>query len=140
MNIFLHFDPIFELNTGDDFGDQLGTTQFQPPLLRTFAEFEHHRQNACSRSAAAGLGGAQSHAGKSRFNRVAGTNVMPMLGRKVIEAQQRDLVFDQALGRLRILGLVALHEVIEGGVRPFSRRGHPDLVQVGLCLGLQMLG
>ena len=48
MTIVMHFDTIFELNTGNDFWQSSRRHAIQPSLLHAFGEFEHHRQNAGS--------------------------------------------------------------------------------------------
>ena len=53
-----------------------------------------------------------------------------MLGWKVVEGEQRRLVFGQALGRLRVFRGVDLEEGIEGEISVLARVCHPDLVQV----------
>ena len=52
-----------------------------------------------------------------------------MLGRKVVEGQQRLPVFRQAVDRLRVLHLVGLEEEVESLLRILPRRGQVDLVQ-----------
>ena len=59
-----------------------------------------------------------------------------MLGRVVVERQQGIAVLAQAVHGLWILGLEALEGAIQGLFGVPAGRGHPDLVQLGLDLGL----
>ena len=83
--------------------------------------------------------GPQTHRGKYRFDRVRRPDVLPVRRRKIVERQQRFLVFHQALHGLRVLGLEAPHTAIEGLVGTLSGLGHPDLVQRRLDLRLYRL-
>src|SRR5665213_3993451 len=60
----------------------------------------------------------------------------PMLGREVVERQQRFTVSDQTLGRLRIFGAVGLQEGVEGAMRRSARLGHPDCLDRTLGFAL----
>ena len=63
-----------------------------------------------------------------------------MLGREVVEGEQRLAVLLQALGRLVVLDLVALDERVECGFGVGLRLRHPDLLQSPLGLPLLAYG
>jgi hypothetical protein len=60
--------------------------------------------------------------------------MLPVLGREVVEGEQRVAVLAQALDRLVVFATVALDEGVEGGVRILPGLGHPDVVQRALGL------
>ena len=60
-----------------------------------------------------------------------------MFCRKVIEVQKSFPVLLETFRRLRVLGLVGGKKIIERRVGLLPARGHPDLVEIGLGLGLQ---
>lgn len=47
-----------------------------------------HRQSCLAAEAAFGLGGSMPHGGEGALNRVCGPDVLPVLGREVIEGEQ----------------------------------------------------
>ena len=53
----------------------------------------------------------------------------PVLGREVVEREQRLAILRQALGRLRVFGAVAGQELIERGLGIRLGLRHPDFVQ-----------
>src|SRR6476660_158767 len=63
--------------------------------------------------------------------------MLPMLGREVVEGQQRIAIFDQALDRLVVFDAPGLDEDIERRERILFSLGHPDLLQ--RPLGFRML-
>src|SRR5689334_21160953 len=63
--------------------------------------------------------------------------MLPMLGREVVEGQQRIAIFDQALDRLVVFDAPGLDEDIERRERILLCLGHPDLLQ--RPLGFRML-
>ncbi len=52
--------------------------------------------------------------GKRRFNRIAGADALPMLGREVEECHEFLTIFLQAQRRLGVLWLIGFDEQIEG--------------------------
>ena len=76
---------------------------------------------------------------KGGFNRIAGANTLPMLGRKVEECHELFAVFLQAEHRLGILGLVGFDEQIKGLVRVVLGLGLPDIVYGSFSLWLRQL-
>jgi hypothetical protein len=69
------------------------------------------------------------------FNGVRGAQVLPVLGREVIEGEQHRAIFSQALTGSFVFGLVLGEERVECLVRRLARFGHPDLLKVGLGPG-----
>jgi hypothetical protein len=59
-----------------------------------------------------------AHGGESAFDGICGPQVLPVLGRKIVEREQRLAIFLETLDRLVVLDLVAL----DGGATPTT--GH----------------
>ncbi len=60
----------------------------------------------------------------------------PVLCWIVVERQQIVPILGQACHRLGVLGLEAFQRAIKGLVRLVAGLGHPDVMEVGLDLGL----
>ena len=63
-----------------------------------------------------------------------------MLGREVVEGQQRIAIFDQALDRLVVFDAPGLNEDIERRERIPLGLGHPDLLQRGFAFECWLFG
>jgi len=74
---------------------------------------EDHREGCLSRQGAPRLSRAQPHRGKGRLHWIGRPNRHPVLGRKVIKAQQHVAVFVQAVHCLGILRPIGRYEVIK---------------------------
>jgi len=59
-----------------------------------------------------------------------------VLGRKVVERQQRIAVLDQAIGRSLVFDLVCFDKGFQRRSGILLGRGHPDLLQCALGLGV----
>src|SRR5262245_34220319 len=75
-----------------------------------------------------GTNGPMADGRERAFNRVRGSQMLPVLGRKIVEHQQCIAIFGEAFGGLGVLQLVALDEGIEGGLGSDRRLRHPDLL------------
>ena len=84
----------------------LEAPQAAPAFLRALAELKYQGQNCLAGHAAPGLSRPEPHCGKGRFNRIRGSNVLPVHGRKIIECHQRVPILEQAVRCLRVLGFV----------------------------------
>ena len=72
--------------------------------------------------------------GECGFNRIAGSDALPMLGGKVEECHEFDPIFLQAQRRLRIFRLVGFDEQIECLLRIIFGLSLPDVVDRSFCL------
>ena len=52
-----------------------------------------------------------------------------MLGREIVEGEQRVAILDQAFDRLVVFDALGLDEGVEGGKRILLGLGHPDFLQ-----------
>src|SRR3954452_7954294 len=80
---------------------------------------------------------------KSLVHLIRRAQVFPMLGREVVERQQRVSIFAQAVGRLLVFQRVALDEGVERQLGCGLGFGHPDLLQRAFgfrVLALRQLG
>ena len=64
------------------------TPQAAPAFLRTLAELKHQGQNRLAGHAAPRLSRPEPHGGKRRFNRIRGSNVLPVRSREIVEGQK----------------------------------------------------
>ena len=108
-------EPVGELHTQDKFW-QLGVTiETTPAFLRALDQLEDHGERGLVREAAFRSDGAVAHGGERALDRVGRPQVFPMLGREVVECQQRVAILAQAVGSLLVLERVALDEGVERG-------------------------
>ena len=70
-----------------------------------------------------------AHRRERAFDAVSCTQMLPMLGRKVVEGEQRIAIFDQALDHLVVFDAPGLNEGVECHERILLGFGHPDLLQ-----------
>ena len=132
-----HRFAILEDNSLQHHLDLVSATDAAPALLGLLDQLEGQAEEGGSCDAVARARGAMAHGGEGRFDRVGGAQMRPMLGREVVEGEQRVMVLGQLLGGLGILRAVVLHEVIEGPVRFLTGRRHPNGLQS--ALGTAML-
>ena len=90
--------------------------------------------------AARGLDGPQAHGCAGAFYGSGRAQVLPVLGREVVEGEQPRAVLGQAGRGLVVLGAVGLQEEVERLLGPILGLGHPDVLPVPLGLGLEGLG
>src|SRR6266404_3114986 len=83
-----------------------------------------------------GTHGAVAHRGERAFNDVRGAQMLPVLGREVVEAEQRVAILDQALDCLVVFDAPGLDEGVEGCKRILLGLGHPDFLQRALVFRL----
>ena len=103
------------------------------------AEFEDHHEGRFTAEAAFGPGGSKAHRGEGAFDRIGGSQVLPVLGREVVEGEQLHPVLGQAGDGLVVLGTEDFHEEVEGFLGLVLGFGHPDVLQALLDLGLDGL-
>ena len=105
---------VAEADALDHLREPLGAVQPAPVALGSLGELEDHRQRGLPRQAALGLGGAQPDGGEGALDRVRRPDVLPVLGREVIEGEQHLPVLRQAGRGLVVLGPVLGDEAVEG--------------------------
>ncbi len=110
-----------------------------PALLSALEQLEDHRQGRRLGAAVPAPLGPQADRGDGRLDRVGGADMHPVLCRVVVERQQLVPILGQACHGPGVLGLEAFQGAIEGPMGCFARLSHPDLVKIGLDLGLYRL-
>ena len=76
---------------------------------------------------------------ESALDRVGRSQVLPMLGREVVEGEQHIAIPGQAFDRLVVLRAVDFSESIEGGLGVLAGLGHPDILKRLVGFALQTL-
>jgi len=86
-----------ELHTCDQLWQLVVAVEAAPTFLRGLNELEHHGERGLVREAALRSDCAASHGGERALDRIRAPQVLPMLGGKVIEGEQRIAILGQAL-------------------------------------------
>ena len=123
-------DAVAECDALDDLRQLVLTFQPVPGLGGGHHELEHHQPGRVLRQRALGPHRAVPDGGKHALDRVGRAQVIPVLGRKVVEGQQGVAVLEQAGDRLLVFGPVLLGEALDrcrgggmGGGGPFGGMG-----------------
>ena len=110
-------DPVFELNPLNDFGQAICSAEFSPFLFRRHHKFEDHGHSRFAAHAALRFACSVAYGGEDAFDRVGGSDVLPVLGREVVERQQHVAIFDQLLDRPLVFHAVGCHAPVTSGIR-----------------------
>src|SRR5215813_9695571 len=124
-----NLDSIAELYTEDDFRQLVVAIEATPTSFRSLGELEDHGERSLVRETSFGAHGAVAHRGEQAFDDVRGAEMPPVLGREVVEGEQRVAILDQALDRLVVFDAPGLDEGVEGRKRILLCLGHPDFLQ-----------
>lgn len=133
------FDAVLECNALNDLGQLVFSFEFSPGFGGCGDEFEDHKPGGVLRQRPLGSGRPVAHRGEHALDRIGRPQMVPMLGREIVEGQQRVAVFDQAGNRLVAFRALFLDE---RGNRRLCRRAirrGPDFAQIGLDRWLQNL-
>lgn len=85
LGFFLSVD---ELDSLEDVGQDVGTTQRSPFFLRGLHQLVDHGQAGHSAAAALGFLGSQTHGGERTLDRIGRTHVLPVFGGEIAEGQE----------------------------------------------------
>src|SRR5262249_20586116 len=110
----LDLKPVGELGTEHELRQLVVPVESSPAFLRGLDELEDHGQRRRSRETALSADGPVAHGGKRALDGVRGAQVLPMLGREVVEGEQRLAILVQACRRLLELQRITGRERIEG--------------------------
>jgi len=124
-----NLDSIAELYTEDDFRQLVVAIEATPTSFGSLGELEDHGERGLVRETSFGAHGAVVHRGERTFDDVRGAEMLPVLGREVVEGEQRVAILDQALDRFVVFNAPGLDEGVEGGKRILLGLGHPDFLQ-----------
>ena len=122
-------DSVGELYTEDDFRQLVVAIEATPAFLGGLGELEDHGERGLVRETSLGAHGAVAHRRERAFDDVGRAQMLPVLGREVVEGEQRVAILDQALDRLVVFDAPGFDEGIERGERILLGLGHPDLLQ-----------
>ena len=120
------FDPVDELYTGDQLGQLVVFVEAAPAFLGGLGELEDHGERGFVGQASLRSHGSMAHGGERAFDGIAGSQVLPVLGREVVEGQHRLAVLDQALHGLVVLDAIGLGKSAERGLGIGFGLGHQD--------------
>jgi hypothetical protein len=109
-------DPVGEFNPLDDVWQEVLAVEFALILLGRQHQLAGHGQCGLAAQAAFALDGSVADGSKGAFDRIAGPDVLPMLGREVIECQLVGTVLGQAFDSPVVFHAASLDQRIEGGV------------------------
>src|SRR5262245_41224087 len=113
------------------------TIETAPTFLRRFDKLEDHGERGAVRQTALRSNRAVTHGCECAFDGVRGPQMLPMLGREVVESQQRTTILAQTFSCFIVFHLVALDEGIERRLGVSLGLGHPNLLQG--AFGLRLL-
>ena len=94
-------DPVGEFHTLNDLWQLVVAVEPAPAFLRAVDQLEDHGERGPVREAALRADRAVAHGGEGAFDGVRRAQVFPVLGREVVERQQRVAILAQAFGGLR---------------------------------------
>src|SRR5260370_37617648 len=80
------------------------------------------------------------HSRERALDRICRSEVLPVLGRKVIEGEQWVAIFAEALDSLLVLDAIAFDEAIECSLGVLPGLRHPDVLQCTLGLACRLFG
>lgn len=91
-------EPVDELHTLDDFWQMVVAVETAPTLLRALDQFEHHGERGLVREASLLSDGPVPHGREGAFDGVCRSQVLAVLGGKIVEGEQRFAILLQASG------------------------------------------
>src|SRR5262249_47375187 len=124
-----NLDSVGELYTEDDFRQLVVAIESTPVFLGSLGELEDHGERGLVRETSLGAHRAVADCRERAFDDVRRAQMLPVLGRGVVEGELHVAIIDQALGRLVIFDVPGLDEGVEGRKRILLGLGHPDFLQ-----------
>jgi hypothetical protein len=103
-------DPVVECHTENEFWQLVMSVETTPAFLCALDQFEDHRERGPVGQTALRSDRAVPHGGEGAFDGVGRPQVFPVLGREVVESEQRVSILARAVGRLLVFQRVALDE------------------------------
>ena len=87
---------ISEFDTLDDLTEPVGVVQAAPMTLGRFDQLEDHGERGITGQASSGLVGPQSDRRERALDGIGAADMLPMLGREVVEGEQDIAILDHA--------------------------------------------
>ena len=106
-------DSVGELYTDDEFRQLVVAVEAAPTSLRGFGELEYHGERRLVRETSLGTHRAVADRRERTFDDVRRSQMLPVLGRKVVEGEQRLAILDQAFDGLVVFDAPSFDEGIE---------------------------
>src|SRR5215211_2337420 len=133
-------DSVGELYSEDNFRQLVVTVEAAPAFLGGLGELEDHGECGLVGETSLGAHGAVADRCERAFDDVGCAQMLPVLGREVVEGKQRIAILGQAVDRLSVFDAPGFDEGVESDERLLLGLGHPDLLQRPLGLRLLALG
>ena len=130
---------IFEFDTLDDLAEPVGAVQAAPMSFGGFDQLEDHGECGVARQAAPGLVGPQPNRRECALDRVGAADMLPVLGRDVVEGKQGIAILGETGAGLSVFRSILGKEAIEGLVGTDSVFSVIDLMKIALGLFLHRL-
>src|SRR5215217_4202449 len=130
-------DSVGELYSEDNFRQLVVTVEAAPAFLGGLGELEDHGECGLVGETSLGAHGAVADRCERAFDDVGCAQMLPVLGREVVEGKQRIAILGQAVDRLSVFDAPGFDEGVESDERLLLGLGHPDLLQ--RPLGLRLL-
>ena len=110
-------NPVDEFHTVDDFWQLVVAFKTAPTLLGALDQLEDHGEGGLVREASLGSGGPVPDCREGAFDWVCRSQVLPVLGGKIVEGQQRLAIFLEAFGGFLVFDGSASHSVLNGQMK-----------------------
>src|SRR5215216_7373099 len=133
-------DSVGELYSEDNFRQLVVTVEAAPTFLGGLGELEDQGECGLVGETSLGAHGAVADRCERAFDDVGCAQMLPVLGREVVEGKQRIAILGQAVDRLGVFDAPGFDEGVESDERLLLGLGHPDLLQRPLGLRLLALG
>lgn len=133
-------DAVGESDTSDDLGQLILALKTAPGFGGGFDELEDHDPGRVPGQRPLCAHRPVPHGGEDAFDRVRGSEMIPVLGGEVEERQERVPVLGQAFGGGAVFDAVLFDEDIDGDLGRRPARGAPDLADVFLHRRLDGFG
>src|SRR5215207_6065722 len=122
-------DSVSELYSEDNFRQLVVTVEVAPAFLGGLGELEDHGECGLVGETSLGAHGAVADRCERAFDDVGCAQMLPVLGREVVEGKQRIAILGQAVDRLGVFDAPGFDEGVESDERLLLGLGHPDLLQ-----------
>src|SRR5215475_13606711 len=116
--------PSLNVTPRTSFGNWLWPSRRRQLFCAPSTSFDHGERGPV-RQTTLRSDGAVAHGGEGAFDGVGRPQVFPVLGREVVESEQRVSILAQAVGRLLVSQRVALDEGVERQLGGDLRFSHP---------------
>jgi hypothetical protein len=132
-------DSVGELYTENDFRQLVVAIKAVPAFFGGLGKFEDHGEGSLVRETSLGAHRAVADRSERAFDDVGRSQMLPVLGREIVEGEQRLAILDQAFHRLVLFDAPGFDEDVERCERILLGLGHPDFLEHPLGFGVLAL-